>query len=140
MRGDSPDNLVAKFTITELLHDKEFNKFLDGLIKFPEVVRITLANHLIEAGWDDCDVDLDIELKGGSCSPKLNIFLSKYRTVKHIWVPNKKTGKPERNGDYGKFRVVGKFYLEISWGHKPYTVPYLVLRDKSIKRKKHWLK
>ena len=133
------DIVKTKYNIKEVMHNKEFNKFLDGIMKSREVVRITLADHLIESGWDSCDLDLDVEIKGGSVGPELGKFLLNYETVHLITSINKKTGQEEISGHHGsKFWKVGPYFLEIAWGHKPFTVPYLVLRERGI-RKKGWL-
>jgi hypothetical protein len=120
----------------------DFNEFLDGLMEFPEVQRIVLVDHLLEKGWDICDVDLDIEIKGGAGSPALNKFLAQYETTHKF--QHSKTGKKEIVGHSGSgFIKVGRFFLEICWGCKPYTVPYIVLRERvkrSSMRKKKWVK
>ncbi len=133
------DFVNRKYDIKEVMHSKEFNRFLDGLMSFREIQRITLADHLIEAGWDSCDLDLDVEIRGGQISKELGEFLHNYRTVNFIRSINKKTGLEEISGHHGsKFWVIGKYYIEIAWGSKPFTVPYLVLRERGI-RKKRWL-
>lgn len=128
-----------RYPLSEVLHNVEFNQFLDGIMGCFEVVRITLADNLLQEGWDDCDLDIDIEIKGGRGSKKLSEFLSNYRKVNYLKVRDKQTGEWEIAGHHGSFfSVVGPYYLEISWGHKPYTVPYMVLRERGL-RKKKWL-
>lgn len=133
------DFVKEKYNLKEVMHSKEFNKFLDGLMKFREVVRITLADHLLKEGWDSCDLDLDVEIKDGKVSSELSKFLRNYRTVHFIKSINKETGLEEISGhERTKFWCIGKYYMEIGWGQKPFTVPYLVLRERGI-RKKRWL-
>ena len=121
------------------MHSKEFNEFLDGLMGFSEITRITLADHLLEAGWDSCDLDLDVEIKGGRASVELGKFLVKYPKVSFIKSRNKITKQLEISGHHGsRFCKVGPYYLEISWGQRPFTIPYMVLRERGL-RKKKWL-
>ena len=132
--------VVQRYTLSEVLKDKEFNEFLDGVMRHKEIARITLVDHLIEKGWEWCDIDLDIEVVGGRLSEELGEFLSDYKTVHGFWVTNKETNEPEFVGHHGsKFVVIkDKYYLEIFWGNKPWTVPYITLRERGLKKKK-WL-
>jgi len=108
-------------------------------MKFREIVRITLANHLLKEGWDSCDLDLDVEILGGQISKEVGKFLHNYRTVNFIKSINKETGLEEISGhERSKFWCIGKYFIEVAWGQKPFTVPYLVLRERGI-RKKGWL-
>lgn len=136
----SRENPVKRYTISELLKEKEFNEFLDGIMGCSEVARITLSDHLIESGWDSCDVDMNVEIDGGRASEKLGIHLAKYPKVHTFWSINKQTGELEMSGHHGSnFTVIaGKYYLEIAYGWRPWTVPYLVLRERGIHKKK-WL-
>jgi len=128
-----------KYDIREVMHSKDFNEFLDGIMAIPQVTRITLADHLVESGWDSCDLDMDVEIKGGSIPKELGEFLHNYQTFSFIRSINKQTGLEEMSGHHGsKFWKVGDYYLEICWGCKPYTVPYLVLRERGLPKKK-WL-
>ena len=136
----SPEEVVKRYTISEVLKDKEFNDFLDGLMHFKDIVRITISDHLIQHGWEWCDIDMDIEVIGGRMSEEMGEFLSKYETVKGFWVTNKETMRPEFVGHHGsRFIVIDdKYYLEVFWGSKPWTVPYITLRERGLK-KKRWL-
>lgn len=132
--------VVKRYTLSEVLKDKEFNTFLDGLMTYKEIVRVTLADHLIKEGWEWCDLDLDVEIVGGRMSEELGEFLSKYKTVHGFWVTNKETQQLEWVGHHGmKYVVINdKYYLEIFWGSKPWTVPYITLRERGLNKKK-WL-
>ena len=127
-----------RYTLQEILKDKDFNEFLDGLMGCLEVIKITLADHVFEYNWDNCDLDLDVEIKGGRTSDKLSKFLERYKTVQGFYHDN--AGTIEYAGHHGsKFVVIAeKYYLEISWGYKPHTVPYITLRERGLPKKK-WI-
>jgi hypothetical protein len=131
------DTIQPLFTLQDVLHDKDLNAFFDHIMTCNEVMKITLANSVIEHGSDCCDLDIDVEITGGRASEKLSEVLTNYKTVRGFW--HNLRGTPEFVGHHGsRFFVVGQYHLEISWGVKPYTVPYVTLRERGL-RKKKWV-